>query len=1204
MLTRDKGSTTILTPDQRVRVFVSSTLGELANERRAVRQVIKDDLSLHPVMFEAGARPHPSRELYRAYLEQSHVYLGIFWQSYGWVAPDMEVSGIEDEYNLSSGKKRLIYVKQPESERDPELERLLQRIRDESTITYVPFSTPEELADLVRNDLAHLLSESFLLDIARSNVVDAREPAPAYLDALRSEMDARVLIRRDRLVTEVQEHLQAASKLLLEGDPGIGKTFLLGELAADPDTVYVPLRNKTTQQVCSYLTTHLAVRRGASPRSTPSEAEALAELQQELANGRATLLIDEADQNLATVQALLGLEFFGCRVVFATRYPDPEAFGDITRYRVPPFDRNEVTHFLEASGVPLEPGELQRLRVASEGNPLYLYYFTKNPISPLPEGLQGYQRVLWERLPPQQQEVVNLVAYSVVSLDLSDLHALLDRQNLSTSMMETRQLVASASPLIRQAGDGYELFHAYFEEFVRASTMSDSLSVHYHSLLGDYAIAKDATMAAAHHLLHAEDPRARQYLLDGARIALLHGNWALSEEFLSTAVESFEREENRYEEAVARHLFAELYRESGRYSDARREIDAAARLFGELGEEEWRRQTDLLSSLMLIQEGQAEETIKKLTTALENIQGDEEEEAIISLNLSYACIQANRYREGATAAESALNMFEQLGNEIGIYGSLTNLASCAGELGDHVLQGHYADRIIEAAKKRSLPRVEAAGLNHRAAAQRAEGYAAAAQRTLEDCVTIHQRLGNVEGEALNIANLGNAFLDQEMYPEARAAYAESLAKAREHNLPRQEGHALQLLTRLKQREAEKERSTDLHREVLELGEEALKIQRGLSERLRIAGTQGYLANSYEELGMIREAADSREDAGNNYAAIEMWESAADQYERTMVLWNVVEERDRAVVCVQRWARCRVLSVEPSIKKDTLTEVLERISEIPQGIRSGSYYVSALRTIILHSESTSLNHLIRSLAVYCRKHHDPDEKRHLKLALEDIVTEIARSSSPTLLRAAAVGIEQADEELLSVSSLNALGERLADTLDHLHYRFTPDDFPTWTVGLEWQRPLVAQVVCMTEDHVSLRVGTALALLLQSDGAAIEDAVLAYGGNQEDGFALHLMNQENAVQKGGMENSLFSSDSLPGTTTESNVPWEETQPPTFLFLRDDYARVSDFVREPYNKAFVWTLGHAIVALIAHCAHQRRNDIPGLGTEVARFSNLVLT
>ena len=76
----------IRTPDQRLRVFVSSTLQELAPERAAARAAITQ-LHLVPVLFELGARPHPPRDLYRAYLAQSHIFLGIYWQSYGWVAP-------------------------------------------------------------------------------------------------------------------------------------------------------------------------------------------------------------------------------------------------------------------------------------------------------------------------------------------------------------------------------------------------------------------------------------------------------------------------------------------------------------------------------------------------------------------------------------------------------------------------------------------------------------------------------------------------------------------------------------------------------------------------------------------------------------------------------------------------------------------------------------------------------------------------------------------------------------------------------------------------------------------------------------------------------------------------------------------------------------------------------------------------------------
>jgi len=72
----------IRTPDQRVRVFTSSTLQELAAERQAVRDAVTR-LRLVPVMFELGARSHPAREVYRAYLAQSQIFVGVYWESYG-----------------------------------------------------------------------------------------------------------------------------------------------------------------------------------------------------------------------------------------------------------------------------------------------------------------------------------------------------------------------------------------------------------------------------------------------------------------------------------------------------------------------------------------------------------------------------------------------------------------------------------------------------------------------------------------------------------------------------------------------------------------------------------------------------------------------------------------------------------------------------------------------------------------------------------------------------------------------------------------------------------------------------------------------------------------------------------------------------------------------------------------------------------------
>jgi Domain of unknown function (DUF4062) len=55
--------TEIRTPDQRLRVFVSSTMNELADARLAARRAV-EQLHLTPVMFELGARPYPPRDLY------------------------------------------------------------------------------------------------------------------------------------------------------------------------------------------------------------------------------------------------------------------------------------------------------------------------------------------------------------------------------------------------------------------------------------------------------------------------------------------------------------------------------------------------------------------------------------------------------------------------------------------------------------------------------------------------------------------------------------------------------------------------------------------------------------------------------------------------------------------------------------------------------------------------------------------------------------------------------------------------------------------------------------------------------------------------------------------------------------------------------------------------------------------------------------
>jgi predicted ATPase len=234
----------IRTPDQRLRVFISSTLGDLVQERATVSRAVSR-LGLTPVLFELGARPHPPRELYRAYLAQSDVFVGIYWQRYGWVGPEMEISGLVDEFILSASLPRLLYIKTPAPDREPGLERLIERIESEAAGCYRTFRTPRELGRLIRDDIALLLSERFSVSAAPA----VRAPAPGRRQPSALPVPITSLVGREQDIQKVCDlvGMPGVRLVTLTGPGGIGKTRLalaVGERLREQfpgGVIFVPL---------------------------------------------------------------------------------------------------------------------------------------------------------------------------------------------------------------------------------------------------------------------------------------------------------------------------------------------------------------------------------------------------------------------------------------------------------------------------------------------------------------------------------------------------------------------------------------------------------------------------------------------------------------------------------------------------------------------------------------------------------------------------------------------------------------------------------------------------------------------------------------------------------------------------------------------------------------------------------------------------
>jgi predicted ATPase len=276
-------------------VFISSTLQELAPEREAAARAIRH-LRLAPVMFELGARPHAPRSLYRAYLEQSQVFVGIYWQRYGWVAPGEQVSGLEDEYRLAGNRPKLIYIKTPAPDREPGLRDLLDLIRSDDHASYKSFSSPSELRALVENDLAVLLSERFLEGAHASPPPTAAHPRSVRGTHLPAPTSS--FIGRAAEVAALVELLRGSQTRLvtLTGPGGVGKTRLSLEVVRTLARGYgggvhvVPLANISDPDL---VISAIAQQLGATQ---PDAVSPIDRVRERLGGRRALVVLDNFEQ--------------------------------------------------------------------------------------------------------------------------------------------------------------------------------------------------------------------------------------------------------------------------------------------------------------------------------------------------------------------------------------------------------------------------------------------------------------------------------------------------------------------------------------------------------------------------------------------------------------------------------------------------------------------------------------------------------------------------------------------------------------------------------------------------------------------------------------------------------------------------------------------------------------------------------------------
>jgi hypothetical protein len=727
----------ILTQDERIRIFISSTIKELKQERMALKDAIRNELRLSAILFEESANPYYPRDKYRAWLERSDIYIGIFWESYGYVDIDskMTVSGIEDEYMLAKKIQipKLVYIKNTTKGRDPRLETLIEKISHDK-VSYKTFEDVDELVNSVKDDIAHFVTERF-----RNFGTYQTKSKIDYLMKVKHDIVAHGFVERPIIMEQIENALCTEDKILLLGEPGSGKTFLLGKMGIDSNAIYISLRDKDQLEVFSCITNGLRATQNMASLRFNSREEAKFELESTLQNSKSMILIDDADQDISLSRLFAGMDYYGNKVIIASRKETILGGSAIQTIHVESLNQDEIREYLREKNIELDHGKFIELVRACSGSPLYLYYFANFQLEPLPSGLMAYQQALWRTLNSKQRQILGLTAISLFPPRIDTLYEALKKLNRNDiADMDIVSIIEELPSVIKINEGSLEIFHTYFKEFISKEIGILGITNEYHRLLGEIHLNIDNIVEATYHFVKAKDNRCEDHLLQASHYAHMSGLLELSEEFLCKQIEVAKLKGDNWIEGNAHYHLGLIFHEKGLFGKSNEQFYNSIELFRSCENQEWTKFALIQYLLNQIALGdKTSEVIELLEQELDAYRDIYPiGEAYLLVNLSWAYLQISNYIKAANTAKRAYELFAEENNHEGMIVSLINLAGSLGQTTQQDLAAEYALKIIENSEIYRRPRMKAAGLNILALTLRRNKKPIEARKCLEMAVDI------------------------------------------------------------------------------------------------------------------------------------------------------------------------------------------------------------------------------------------------------------------------------------------------------------------------------------------------------------------------------------------------------------------------------------------------------------------------------------
>lgn len=382
---------------KKLKIFISSTIKDLANEREIVARAI-NDLHFEAIRAETlGSRPETPAEICKTMVQESDIFIGIYGNRYGYV-PENEVRSItEIEFDEARrmGKDILIYIKGnhwPEVEPEQKQKEFLNQTEDfvAGYFRRPHFQNVIQLEEWIKEDIASLVSSRFVTkkyvqkedtilrqyceyiiqfykQISFSGLVQTSSGLNFPIDEIFISPLFKESNTSNDYVLDIDEIINKNRQIVILGSPGIGKTILLKFLAYEaakknlqskesttPLPILVPLASYVSQletedkmiSLLEHISKFTAER---------SQTEFLPTIHEAIESQNALILLDGLDEiynqakreNIKNQIETLCIKYPKLQIVLTSRVSGFDEIKGFSVFEILPWDQNQIDQFIK-----------------------------------------------------------------------------------------------------------------------------------------------------------------------------------------------------------------------------------------------------------------------------------------------------------------------------------------------------------------------------------------------------------------------------------------------------------------------------------------------------------------------------------------------------------------------------------------------------------------------------------------------------------------------------------------------------------------------------------------------------------------------------------------------------------------------------------------------------------------------------------------